>query len=620
MGHTPASPQPPFDPANTADPRYDPRTDPRNDPRWQKEQRKNWERAQLLQANAFRAQSKAARRVQAAHYRAQAEANRQQWRMYWRANRRSSIVGPLLLIAVGFIFLLVRSGRIPFHSFLHWYSHWWPLLLIGIGLLRLLEWAYDRTRTGSGNFPARYNAGGGVVLGVILLIVTGVTASGFERHRGDAEQIFSLSGDDLQQFLGSKHEEDSPAIVRSLAQTGRLSIDNPRGEVTIAGTSDDGMLHLSVHKEIYSNSDDAAASRLQSFSPAFSGPDNNLLLKLPAMDGATADLSLLLPAGIEVNVNANRGEVHVSNFKAPVAVTANNGDVEIAAVTGDVSAHVNHRGRSLTVRSITGMVQAQGNGDEVNLSDINGAVRVNGDFFGGGHLQHITGPVRYDTDRIHFALTRLDGEIDMDEHDSFSASEVTGPLTVQTRSRNITLTRVAGDVHVTNNHGDVDVVAVPPTGSLTVDNHNGAITLTMPQKASFTVSADTSDGDASTDFSGIDQQHGSIRGAVNGGGPVVRLTTSHGDISLRHNTEAALPLPAALPRIGFGSGPALTPNASDASPSDIQQTVAAAHNEAKHATEEARRAREEARKAAKEAIDQANQAARAARDAANGKD
>ncbi len=50
---------------------------------------------------------------------------------------RRSIAGPLVLIVIGLVFLLRNFGvRIPIW---HWFGHWWPLLLILFGVIRLIE-------------------------------------------------------------------------------------------------------------------------------------------------------------------------------------------------------------------------------------------------------------------------------------------------------------------------------------------------------------------------------------------------------------------------------------------------------------------------------------------------
>ena len=55
--------------------------------------------------------------------------------------RRGSILAPLLLTTVGVMFLLIQRGRIDRVHFWSWYGQWWPLLLVGAGLVVLAEWA-----------------------------------------------------------------------------------------------------------------------------------------------------------------------------------------------------------------------------------------------------------------------------------------------------------------------------------------------------------------------------------------------------------------------------------------------------------------------------------------------
>ncbi len=632
MASTPNFPQQPGDgsnapyhPTNVNDPRYDASRDPRFDPRWQRAQQKFYRDQQRAQMH----QERAARRAQTAAWRDQTRAQREQWKMYWRGQRRASFIGPLLLIAIGVTFFLIHSGRVSAFAFFGWYARWWPVLLIAIGVLRLVEWAIDRARQPEGAPAMRYSVGGGVVFGVIVMACLGLLLHAGGQWRADRNGIGFVMPDwahgGMNHFFGEKHEEDAPPVIRDIASGAVLSIDNPHGDVTVSGTSDDGKLHFAMHKEVYANSDNLAAARLRDLAAVIEGSNDSLTLRVPSVESAGADLTLLVPATTRVILNSNRGDVHVSNLKLPLSVTANNGDVEVAAITASVQVHVNNRRRSLNVRSVTGDVLVDGNGDEVTFSDINGAATIRGDFYGGGHLQRVAGAVEYHSSRSDISLAHLGGELQLDGHD-LNVSEVVGPLLVNTRSHNVTLDKVSGDVKVVNNHGDVAVHVAPPTGTITVDNQNGNVNVTLPERAKFTLTAETTDGDAHSDFSGSDT-HGSrgvLSGQVNGGGSPVHLNTSHGDINVSRNSMMPLPpMPSRRASAFAAPGAPAPPETPDLQQlQQLQQmqrdalttAAAALRQSAEQARQSTKASTEDAKQRAKEALEQARQAMQEARE------
>ena len=70
-----------------------------------------------------------------------------------------SLFGPLLLAAIGVLFLLRNMGVISYHTIGWWFSHYWPVLLIVWGVIKLLEYTWAR-KTGR---PAPGIGAGGVV-------------------------------------------------------------------------------------------------------------------------------------------------------------------------------------------------------------------------------------------------------------------------------------------------------------------------------------------------------------------------------------------------------------------------------------------------------------------------
>ena len=109
-------------------------------------------------------------------------AQRDAYRYQMRSGRRSSIVGPLLIIAIGIIFLLIQTGRISARYFWEWYAHWWPMLLIGAGIIVLIEWAFDQYFHTDDAIPRRRSIGGGVLFLLIVFGLCGIVVSGI--HSG----------------------------------------------------------------------------------------------------------------------------------------------------------------------------------------------------------------------------------------------------------------------------------------------------------------------------------------------------------------------------------------------------------------------------------------------------
>jgi DUF4097 and DUF4098 domain-containing protein YvlB len=293
-------------------------------------------------------------------------------------------------------------------------------------------------------------------------------------------------------------------------------------------------------------------------------------------------------------------------MKAPVTITANHGDVMLSAITGDVKTRINNGDSSFSAHSITGALTLEGRGRDLTLSDLSGPVAMDGEFFGTTHLEHIRGPVRFHTSRTDFRLARLDGEIEISPNADLSADQAVGPLVLTTRNRNITLERVAGDISVTNRNGSVDLTSAPPLGNVTVENRNGNVTLTVPEESSFTVQAETTNGDLENDFSlptqGSDT-HKNFGGIVGkGGGPLLRITTSQGDIAMKKGSIMPLPpTPPAPPKLT-----ALPPDAKQAiedAKAAAKEATAEAQKAAREAKEQARRAAEEAKRDTKKAAD-----------------
>lgn len=496
-----------------------------------------------------REQMKAQRRI----LREQMRVQRYQARAQMRYARRGSMLGPIILIGIGVVALLIQMGKIPAFYFWQWYAHWWPLLLVGAGVVLLLEWGVDQLFNHTGR-PMRRGVGGGVIFLLVILVVVGAIASGTNHINWGAvgSQMGIDNSDDWNQFFGQKHESDQTQTLTLLKGAG-VSIDNPRGDVTVTGVSDDDQVHVELHKAVYTNSDNEANRKLQDLDPQVASSPESLAVHIADVTSATVDMVVTMPAGAPLFVKAGHGDVHVSAIKSPVAISSGHGDVQVDGVTGPTTAHMSSG--DFSAHAVTGQVNVNGQMNDVTISDIDGPVSMEGDFFGDTHLEHIRGTLHFHSSRTDFDVVRLDGSLTMNSGD-LSTDRAVGPLTLKTRSKDIELSQITGDIRVENSNGDVALTAAPPMGAIEVDNRSGDVSLTVPESASFSIQASTTDGEVNSEFDNLDKktgdQGGSVSGQVGRGGPSIRLNVDKGDLSLKKATIQPLPpLPLAPPKLSL---------------------------------------------------------------------
>ncbi|MDR3745294.1 MAG: DUF4097 family beta strand repeat-containing protein [Acidobacteriaceae bacterium] len=497
-------------------------------------------------------------RDQRRFYRDQARAQRAAWRAHMqqvsfqmRRMRRGSILGPLLLIAAGAVFFLLEIGRINSARFWTLYGHWWPLLLVAAGVVLLAEWAFDQYQLRDPQrTPYRRVVGGGVITILLILGLVGAV----ERHIAAGERWdnggWHFAPENLDELLGDKHESDQTQDL-ALAPGGSLNVVNPRGDVTVNGTSDDGRVHISIHRQVYAQSDSEAESKAALLVPTTSFSGMTMTITEPSQEGARTDLVLTVPAATATSVLANHGDVHIASIKAPVWATSNHGDIDLSAITGSAMVRINNDGSSITAHSLGGGIEIQGRGQELALTEIVGPVTISGDFFGATHLAHINGAIHFHTSRAEFQAARLDGEAEIGPNPDLTVDQAVGPLVMNTRNHNVRLDRIAGDVSVSDRNGSIDLTAAPPMGAINLQDGNGSVSLILPERAGFFVQVNTTNGEIRTGFPLSIQggeNHKSVNGEVGSGGPQVRITTSNGDILFHPGVVQPLSTtPAATP-------------------------------------------------------------------------
>lgn len=470
----------------------------------------------------------------------QMRAQRQYWRAYWRGGRRPSITGPIVLLTAGVIALLVETGRLNGYRVWDWYLQWWPLLLIAVGLIALLEYFLDR-----GDPYAGRRAGGGFGVLILLLVFFGWAAKSAHWLRPMGQQL-GMNGNDLLFTFGDEHYKDVQ-MTQAMAASGTVNVQNPRGDVTVT-PSTDGQVHVQAHEIVHTWSDKDVQKAFDAIQPQISPAGSGVVVSVPGHSGASVDLTLAVPASSFLTVNVEHGDVSVEGLKNNADVTDGQGDVKFDGMGGDVHAHM--QDGDFSAHAINGQVVVNGQGGDVTLSEIHGQAVIDGEFFGDTHLEQMDGPVHFHSARTSIDVPKLGGDLTLDS-DDLTANQLNGPTRIVTRSKDIELTQAAGDLHIEDQDGDVNVTAAAPLGNVEILNHTGDLMLTVPANAGFSVTASTTqDSDLETDFplevrtSGNEKQ---LAGTIGQGGVKLDLSTTHGDLKLHKGGAEMAPLTPPAP-------------------------------------------------------------------------
>ena len=492
------------------------------------------------------------------YWRFQKEQNRAAWRAQrdaWkvqrdmlraqnRANRVPSVAGPIILIAVGIIALLLITGRLNADQFWTVVERWWPLMLIGLGLVALAEWAIDLRRE---NPPVRRF--GGYVWLIILLIFLGTGGAGWHHYWGPLRAQFGDDGGDFFNSFGQpQHDLDQPLLTSAIPANAVVEIQNPRGDVSITA-GDDAQIAVNAHQIAYANSDSDASRIFDSQKAHVTISGTAVLVKVDSNSSGRTNLSITLPKSASVNVTTNHGGVTVAGLAGNVDGDVQHGDFEATAIQGRVHAKLSNNG-DFSVHDIQGDVSLEGSGGDLTLSDIHGKVNLQGEYGGDIHLERVDQTVHFHSSRTDLEFARLPGDMSM-SMDNLHATQVIGPVRIVTHSKDLELSQVFGDTHIEDKNARVEL---DMAGSYPVEvkNMKGDIEISLPNGSGVNVDARTRNGDIVSDFplSIMGDENKTATGTVGKGGPQLTLSTEHADLRIRKGGDAvAIPAVPAMPKM-----------------------------------------------------------------------
>src|SRR5215467_3529401 len=165
--------------------------------------------------------------------------------------RPRSIVGPVVLIAIGIVALLGTTGAISRLALFMWFARYWPVLIIVWGVIKLAEYYWARSK----GYPTPRLGGGSIVL-LIFFIVFGFTTTRLAgvNWKELGEQIGPEIGiDDWPSSGWGPSYEFSENFAAPMRGAGQIKILNISGDIKITASADN-QAYAILHKELHGGS------------------------------------------------------------------------------------------------------------------------------------------------------------------------------------------------------------------------------------------------------------------------------------------------------------------------------------------------------------------------------
>jgi DUF4097 and DUF4098 domain-containing protein YvlB len=360
-------------------------------------------------------------------------------------------------------------------------------------------------------------------------------------------------------------------ITGSLAMAKNLKVKVDIGSVRVEGGSQQGINYV-IRNHSYSGSEDRARREFENYKISayvhgdtawivgdwqggrphkFSG---DFVVNVPReMDEVKVETEggNVSASGIvgRVDAQSGGGTIRVDDIGGAINAETGGGTIDVGNVASDVSLHTG--GGSIKVNSAKGKIEAESGGGSVSIvSGMQGAVLETG----GGSIQveRCAGRVKASTGGGSIDLGDIGGPVEMETGGgSIRLSSAKGPVRAETGGGSIELNGVpsaraetaaggitAKFVAANGEHHDSELETA--AGDITVylaPNVNISVRASIEVANGHSIRSDFPDIRVTTEGGDYGPKTVTAEGSLNGGGPVLKVRTTTGDISFRRSSH-----------------------------------------------------------------------------------
>jgi DUF4097 and DUF4098 domain-containing protein YvlB len=439
--------------------------------------------------------------------------------------RGSSVFSGLILVIIGVLLLLHNYRGFEIGQV---FVHWWPLLLIVWGALKL----YERTasRNAGGDPGASRITPGEVFLVLGLLALVGIVAGveGVKQHFPDM-------------MMGDTTAVDLDVAPKAVPANARVTVKGTRGDISVRSGSENE-IRVNGKKNVRSwNQRDADRLAGNSGVEIVKNGDGWDIQPTNGDSRISVDMDVVVPGKSAVTVRNDKGDISIADMGTSLAINSGNGDIDIRNTNGDVNLDMKRGDAKVT--STKGDVRVSGTGDSVDITDASGSFTINGEFVGPVRAEKIAKGVRFVSRRTDLTLSQLTGHMEAGSG-NLEVVDAPGNMMLRTHEEEVTVENPGGKVKIDNRNGNIELrFSGPPKDDIDITNASAGISISMPENANFQIVADCHSGDIDSEFESDSLKKTTTEGGDshlegrygNGRGPKITLHTSYGSISIHKN-------------------------------------------------------------------------------------
>jgi len=214
-------------------------------------------------------------------------------------------------------------------------------------------------------------------------------------------------------------------------------------------------------------------------------------------------ITVQVPAKTDVRLSTSGGSVRVSRLTGVVDMHSSGGSLDVDAIEGNINGGTS--GGSIRMRDVHGNIVANTSGGSITITDVRGGLRA--DTSGGG----------------------------------ITIAEVSGELRASTSGGSVDVRGAGGRVEASSSGGGVTVrFATGNSSGGVVSSSGGSVRTEIDPGAKISIDATASGGSVTSDVPVTIQgkvEQDSLRGDMNGGGPLLRLRSSGGGVRISANAQ-----------------------------------------------------------------------------------